>query len=229
MRIYRLISSFTKRMGTTLKRFFLVMAICLSPITLSAQTYGFNVDYQAGAILKIVSARMNISSDLVSTSDTESEVGYQFGGFYRININSVFVQPELLYSKIKTQLVFNDFDGITGFDPLAEFEFNTIEIPLSFGYRIGNLRLLMGPALSILVSGQRSFLNEVSKVTSDYNRSNLTWHWGIGGDFQRVFVDLRYESGLSKTGESLTNLIGRDFVPKQRQWVFSIALNLLKD
>lgn len=211
------------------KRYFLIFAIILLPIGLSAQTYTYTTDYQAGIILKIVSAKMDISSDLVSTSDAESEVGYQFGGFYRVNINKIFVQPELLFSKIKTQLLFNDYDGISGFNPLAEFEFNTIEIPLSFGYRIGSLRLMMGPALSILVSGQRSFLNEVNKVTSEYNRSNLTWHWGIGGDFQRVFIDLKYESGLSKTGESLTNLIGRDFVPKQRQWVFSIALNLLKD
>lgn len=216
-------------MSIKLKRYFLIFAIFLLPVGVSAQTYSYTTDYQAGILLKIVSARMSIDSDLVSTSDTESEVGYQFGGFYRVNINRVFVQPELLFSKIKTQLLFNDYDGIQGFNPLAEFEFNTIEIPLSFGYRIGNLRLRMGPALSILISGQRSFLNEVNKVTSDYNRSNLTWHWGIGGDFQRVFVDLKYESGLSKTGESLTNLIGRNFVPKQRQWVLSIALNLLKD
>ena len=201
----------------------------LLPVSLSAQTYSYSTDYQAGAKLKLVSARMNISSDLVSTSNAESEVGYQFGGFFRVNINKIYVEVELLYSKIKTQLVFNDYDGIVGFDPLAEFEFNTIEIPLSIGYRIGNLRLFMGPSLSNLVSGQRSFLNEIEKVTDDYNRTNLMWHWGIGGDFERVLIDLTYESGLSKTGESLTNLIGREFIPKQRQWVFSVALNLLRD
>ena len=216
-------------MSNKLKRVFLIFAILLLPIGLSAQTYTYTTDYQAGIVLKVVSAKMDISSDLVSTSDTESEVGYQFGGFFRINVNEVFVQSEVLFSKIRTQLLFNDYDGIQGFNPLAEFEFNTIEVPVSVGYRIGNLRLMMGPAVSMLVSGQRSFLNEVNKVTSDYNRTNLTWHWGIGGDFQRVFIDLKYESGLSKTGESLTNLIGREFVPKQRQWVFSIALNLLRD
>jgi len=207
----------------------LTFALILLPVSLSAQTYSYSTDYQAGAKLKLVSARMNISSDLVSTSNAESEVGYQFGGFFRVNINKIYVEVELLYSKIKTQLVFNDYDGIVGFDPLAEFEFNTIEIPLSIGYRIGNLRLFMGPSLSNLVSGQRSFLNEIEKVTDDYNRTNLMWHWGIGGDFERVLIDLTYESGLSKTGESLTNLIGREFIPKQRQWVFSVALNLLRD
>jgi len=192
-----------------------------------AQVY--STDYQAGAILKIVSAKMNINSELVSTSNTESEVGYQFGGFYRVNIDRIYVQPELLFSKIKTQLVFNDYNGVSGFNPLAQFEFNTLEIPVNIGYRIGNLRLMMGPSFSILLSGERSFLNEVEKVTSEYNRTNFMWHWGIGGDFQRIFIDIKYESGLSKTGESLSNLIGREFVPKQRQWVFSVALNLLRN
>jgi len=214
-------------MPTKLKTLLYVLIMMSMSSVVWAQVY--STDYQAGAILKIVSAKMNINSELVSTSNTESEVGYQFGGFYRVNIDRIYVQPELLFSKIKTQLVFNDYNGVSGFNPLAQFEFNTLEIPVNIGYRIGNLRLMMGPSFSILLSGERSFLNEVEKVTSEYNRTNFMWHWGIGGDFQRIFIDIKYESGLSKTGESLSNLIGREFVPKQRQWVFSVALNLLRN
>ncbi len=214
-------------MTLNLKPLFLMLLMALLPFAVAGQTY--STDHQAGATLKVVSARMNINSDLVSTSNTESEVGYQFGGFYRINIDRIYLQPEVLFSKIQTQLVFNDYTGIAGFNPLAEFEFNTLEVPINIGYRIGNLRLMMGPSFSILLSGERSFLNEVQQVTSEYNRSNFMWLWGIGGDFDRIFIDIKYESGLSKTGESLSNLIGREFVPKQRQWVFSVALNLLRD
>lgn len=214
-------------MSFNLKHVLIVVFLWSLPIGVLGQVY--STGYQAGGILKIVSSKLQINSDLVSTSETESEVGYQFGGFFRINIDRMIVQPELLYSKIQSQLVFNDYDGVQGFDPIAEFEFNTIELPVHFGYRIGNLRLTAGPTFSILVSGERSFLNEVEKITSEYNRTNLMWNVGIGGDFDRVFVDLKYESGLSKTGESLSNLIGRDFIPKQRQWVFSVALNILRD
>ena len=213
-------------MPLSLRHLFFACLLLFLPSGLFAQVYA--TDYQAGPILKVVSARMKINSDLVSIPDTESEVGYQFGGFFRANIDKVFVQSELLFSKIQTQLVFQNYDGIMNFNPRAEFEFNTIELPVNIGYRFGNLRFFMGPSFSILISGERSFLNEVQRVTSEYNRSNLMWHWGIGGDFERVFIDIKYETGLSKTGESLSNLIGRDFVPKQRQWVFSIALNLLR-
>jgi hypothetical protein len=79
------------------------------------------------------------------------------------------------------------------------------------------------------MSGQRSFLNEVEKVSDDYNRSNMMWHFGIGGDFDRFVLDINYEFGLSKTGESLSQILGRDFVPKQRQWVIGLGVNILND
>ncbi len=172
---------------------------------------------------------MTIDSDLVDLSQSESEIGYQIGFFGRLNVDKIYVQPELLFSKIKTDLVFQDYDNINGFNPRADFEFNTLEIPLDIGYRIGDFRMFFGPSISILISGERSFLNEVQRVTEDYNRTNLLWHFGVGGDFDKVIIDVNYEFGLSKTGESLSNIVGTEFVPKQRQWVFAIGLNIFDD
>lgn len=171
---------------------------------------------------------MSTNSDLVLVPADGGEVGYQFGGYFRINVDRIYVQTEVLYSKIQTQLVFLNYDDVQGFNPRAEFEFNTLEIPIHIGYRIGNLRLHSGPSISTLLSGNRSFLNEVENVTDAYNRSSILWHFGIGGDFERFVVDINYETGLSKTGESLTNLLGRSLVPKQRLWVVSVGLNLMR-
>lgn len=185
--------------------------------------------YQAGPVVKLVTAKMKLQNNEIDLSEGGSEVGYQFGGFFRINIKGVFVQSSLLISKIKTDLIFIDYEGVQGFNPRADFEFNTLEFPIDMGYRIGGLRLQMGPSFSFLMSGQRSFLNEVEKVSDDYNRSNMMWHFGIGGDLDRFVIDINYEFGLSKTGESLSQLIGRDFVPNQRQWVIGLGVNILND
>jgi len=119
-------------MTFNLKTLLVILTLASLPCALNGQSY--SIDHQAGAILKLVSARMNISSDLVSTSSTEAEVGYQFGGFYRINIDKIYVQPEVLFSKIKTQLVFNDYNGssmtITVFQGLIQC-LNLSSIPLS--------------------------------------------------------------------------------------------------
>ena len=185
--------------------------------------------YQAGPVVKLVTAKMKLDNSAIDLSEGGSEVGYQFGGFFRINVQGVFVQTSVLMSKIKTQLVFNNYQNVQNFNPRADFEFNTLELPIDIGYRVGNLRFQMGPSFSFLLSGQRSFLNEVEKVSDRYNRSNLMWHFGVGGDFDRFVLDINYEFGLSKTGESLSQLIGRDFVPKQRQWVIGLGVNILND
>jgi len=189
----------------------------------------FDRFYQAGPLVKVVTAKMKLDSDEIDLSEGGSEIGYQFGGFFRINVQGVFVQSSVLLSKIKTELVFVNYNNVQNFNPRADFEFNTLELPVDIGYRIGNLRLQMGPTFSFLLSGQRSFLNEVDKVSDSYNRSNMLWHFGLGGDFDRFVIDINYEFGLSKTGESLNQLLGRDYVPKQRQWVIGLGVNILND
>lgn len=205
-----------------------IILICGFLVQLTAQEQ-YNRFYQAGPLLKVVTAKMKLDSDEIDLSEGGSEVGYQFGVFARANVQGVFVQTSVLLSKIKTELVFVNYDDVQNFNPRADFEFNTLELPVDIGYRIGNLRLQMGPTFSFLLSGERSFLNEVEKVSDDYNRSNMMWHFGLGGDFDRFVIDINYEFGLSKTGESLNQLLGRDYVPKQRQWVIGLGVNFLND
>lgn len=183
--------------------------------------------YQAGPVVKVLTARMALENEQIDLSEGGSELGYQFGGFFRVNVKNVYVQPSVLLSKVKTELVFLNYEGVPNFNPRADFEFNTLELPVDIRVRIGNLRMQMGPSFSILLSGQRSFLNDVEEVSYAYNGSNLMWHFGLGGDFDRFLIDFNYEFGLSKTGESLAQLIGRDFVPQQRQWIISVAINFL--
>ena len=204
-----------------------LILLMLVPFSLIGQDY--DTWFQGGLTAKVVSARMTITSDLVATSDMEAEIGYQFGGFFRISVDNIYVEPQLLFSTIKTQLVFKDFGQIPGFDPVASFEFNTLELPIDIGMRFGQLRINTGPSFSFLISGQRAFLNQVEKVTEEYNSLNMLWHFGLGGDFDPILLDLRYEFGLSKTGESLSNLIGTEFIPRQRQWVIAVGLNLIRE
>jgi hypothetical protein len=212
-------------MNPIIKVIFLLIFSLSSPF-LIAQDY--DTWFQGGPQVKLVNAKMTIDSDLVSTSDIDSEIGYQVGLFFRVNVNHIYVQPELLFSTVQTQLVFKDYDGIAGFNPQADFEFNTLELPIEIGYKIGQLRLNGGPSFSFLLSGQRSFLNQLNAVTEEYNKLNLMFHFGIGVDIQRFVFDARYQFGLSKTGESLSNIIGTELIPNQRQWIFSLGYNILR-
>ena len=182
--------------------------------------------YALGPTLKIVQSSLSFSSNVVNVPDSEPEVGYQLGAFFRARVNNLYVQPEILFSSTQNQLIFNDHDGIPGFNPRADFEFTSLEFPLSIGYFFENLRFETGPAVSVLLRAEEFFLNVREEVTENYNKVNLQYRFGVGLDLHNVLVNLSYEIGLSKTGESLRNIVGQSFQPKRSQWAFSVSLAL---
>mgnify|MGYP003134603806 FL=1 len=189
----------------------------------------YDVSYKAGPVFKIVSPKIRIDSDYVRIPEEGNEIGYQFGLFAKVRVNNVYVQPELLVSTAQSRLDFLNYDGVVGFNPSADFEFTTLEIPLSIGVNIGNLRLDTGPGFSLMLSGNEYFLNERINVTQEYNQMTILWRFGLGLDINHLLLDFKYEFGLSKTEESLSRLIERELVPKQSQLVFSIGYSILRD
>lgn len=189
----------------------------------------YEVTYKAGPIIKVINPTSNIESEDIRITEEGNEIGYQMGGFLRVRINNVYFQPELLFSTIQSRIDFLNFQGVAGFDPTADFEFTTLEIPMAIGVNIGSLRLDGGPGLSILLKGSEIFLNEDRNVTKNYNNMSLLWRLGAGIDIHKISLDFKYEFGLSKTAESLERIIGREMLPKQSQLVFSVAYSLIKD
>ena len=199
--------------------------LCLTLKVRAQQDY-FETYYTAGPILKVVQSNFKFDNGQINTLETEPEVGYQFGGFFRTQVNRLYVQTELLYARTQNTLVFRDYDNVMGFNPIAEFEFNSLEIPLVIGHFFENLRLETGPALSVLMKGNRFFLNEKVDVTNDFNKVSLNYRIAVGLDINDVIFNVNYEVGLSKTGESLRNLVGTDVRPKRTQIAISIGLAL---
>lgn len=189
----------------------------------------YEVTYKAGPIIKVINPKTDIESDNVRIPEEGNEVGYQFGGFLRFKINNVYFQPELLFSTIQSRIEFLNYQGLIGFDPTADFEFNTLEIPIAIGVNIGNFRIDGGPGFSMLLKGSEIFLLENRNVTADYNNISLLWRLGAGIDINQFSLDFKYEFGLSKTAESLERIIGRDMLPRQSQLVFSVAYSLIKN
>lgn len=201
-------------------------AFCLMLcVRLKAQD-SYETWYTAGPTLKVVQSNISFNSDLVNTPESEPEVGYQLGGFFRIRVNDLYVQPELLISRTKNHLIFNDHDGISGFNPRADFEYTSIEVPLAIGYFFDQFRIESGPAVSVLLQADQFFLNQKTDITEQFNKVSLLYHFGVGLDINNVLVNLSYEFGLSKTGENLRRLVGRDFEPKRSQISLSVSLAL---
>ena len=204
----------------------MAMLVCLAFKANAQQDY-FETYYTFGPILKVVQSNFSFDNGLVNTLESEPEVGYQFGGFFRTRVNNLYVQTELLFARTQNTLVFRNYNNVQGFNPRAEFEFNSLEIPILIGRFFENLRIETGPAVSVLLGGDRFFLNEKVDISNDFNNVSLQYRFAVGLDLNDVIVNLNYEVGLSKAGENLRNLVGSDFEPKRNQIGISIAVALL--
>tara|TARA_R100000005_G_scaffold96660_1_gene85652 strand:+ start:464 stop:1129 length:666 start_codon:yes stop_codon:yes gene_type:complete len=210
-------------------RGWVVIALLIGSFSLCYGQDIYDVSYKVGPVFKIVSPKIRIDSDYVRIPEEGNEIGYQFGLFTKIRVNNVYFQPELLIATAQNRLDFLNYNGVNGFNPSADFEFTTLEIPVSIGVNIGNLRLDTGPGFSLMLSGNEYFLNEKINVTQEYNQVTILWRLGLGVDINNLLLDFKYEFGLSKTEESLARLIERELVPRQSQLVFSIAYSILRD
>tara|TARA_R110002049_G_scaffold24541_1_gene86887 strand:+ start:347 stop:1012 length:666 start_codon:yes stop_codon:yes gene_type:complete len=210
-------------------RGWVVIALLIGSFSLCYGQDIYDVSYKVGPVFKIVSPKIRIDSEYVRIPEEGNEIGYQFGLFTKIRVNNVYFQPELLIATAQNRLDFLNYNGVNGFNPSADFEFTTLEIPVSIGVNIGNLRLDTGPGFSLMLSGNEYFLNEKINVTQEYNQVTILWRLGLGVDINNLLLDFKYEFGLSKTEESLARLIERELVPRQSQLVFSIAYSILRD
>lgn len=202
----------------------ILILLCVSVSGLAQDRY--ETSYVVGPVLKVVQSRFKFENNQVNIPESEPEIGYQFGGFLRISINNLYVQPEILLSKTQNQLVFLDHNGIPGFNPKADFEFTSLDFPVAIGYYLGDFRIETGPGISVLMEGRQFFLSEELDIKDDFNKVSLQYFIGIGVDLDNVFINANYEFGLSKAGESLRRLVGRDFRPSRSHFVFSVALAL---
>lgn len=200
--------------------------LCFSLSALSQGRY--DTYYIAGPVVKVVQSKFKFENNVVNIPESEPEIGYQIGGFIRARVNNLYVQSEVLLSKTQNQLVFLNYDGVSGFNPKADFEFTSLDIPLDIGYYIGDFRIESGPSISVLLEGRQFFLNEQLDITKDFNRVALQYHFGVGLDINDVFINVNYEFGLSKAGESLRRLVGTDFRPSRSHLVLSVALALYR-
>lgn len=116
------------------------------------------------------------------------------GLFARVDITKFTIQPELVYAVRKGEGQ-ADPDGA---GPLAiqsfEFETSTFDVPVLFGYKfldakVVKARVLAGPVFSFNSKSDVS-LGRVLDFPSDYVTS---WQAGVAVDVWKFIVDLRYE------------------------------------
>jgi hypothetical protein len=134
-------------------------------------------------------------------NNTQVVLGYLGGVFVRMTRGSFYFQPEALYAKKggkfdvlqKNGQLFKRVNG----------SYTAVDIPLTFGIRFRKGRVFAGPLISFPVN----FNKELQKTLQIYTvndfknelfiRPLFSINAGIGFEFNHIFVEGRYERGLS--------------------------------
>ncbi len=158
--------------------------------------------------------------DVYSLVTGDAVAGYHIGLQTRIKIAMIFIQPELYFNAGGGAVEQVHENGAT---EILNIKFNSIDLPVLVGAKLGPIRLMLGPTGSYVISGK----NELTSLDPDYAllSSSMTWGWqgGIGVDISKFTLDLRYEGSLSKFGESI-KIDGNTYTMDARPNQFLISL-----
>jgi hypothetical protein len=163
--------------------------------------YGANGDY--------------FSSIGANAQNPDRNLGYHIGVFGKLG-NRLYFRPELVYTATKS-----DYDSDI-------FEIKKIDAPLLVGLKVlGPLSVFAGPSFQYILDTEFDGIN-IDTIENDFS---VGLNFGIGVNFNKIGIDLRYERGFSENeatfiGDNLgTDAVSRiDTRPDQLILSLSIAL-----
>lgn len=144
----------------------------------------------------------------------DRNIGYHIGLFGKIG-NQVYFRPEIMYTKTKS-----DYDS-------DDFTMEKIDAPLLVGVKVlGPISVFGGPSLQYILDTEFDGIS-INDVNNDFT---VGLNFGIGLNFNKIGVDLRYERGFNDneatfvSNNGLANPSRIDTRPDQLILSFAVAL-----
>ncbi|TFH33222.1 MAG: PorT family protein [Bacteroidia bacterium] len=153
--------------------------------------------------IKVGASSNNFKLDEVTSGSSviaaagEANWGFHGGVFYRFSLLGIIIQPEVLFATSENTLKIDD--GTTA-DQIVSQKYNKLDIPVMLGLKLGPIRIMAGPAATIMLSSD----TDLSDVEGLYKSATFGYQAGLGFDLGKITVDARYESGLSNFGTEAT-------------------------
>lgn len=188
-----------------MKKLIIAAVFLLSVSFVNAQVnFGIKAGYNSSLGMNDLGSITSGSYNLNSVKNDASN-SFQAGAFLRMGFNSLYLQPELLYT-IGTKSATVSFQDASNknvsFD--KHVIFSTIDVPLLLGYKlldlkIVNLRVFAGPKLRFNSGSTIAFKNVVgggfnaNDFQKDVKAAQLGLETGFGVDVLMLTLDFRYQ------------------------------------
>jgi len=174
-------------------------------VALSGQNVGFKFGIKAGFSQTDYGIKELLVTDPGSFKMMieDSRVGFHGGITLQLRINKLIIQPEALLNTINVNYkLTGNIAGTIDTLLLAKETFRNLDIPLMIGFKSGILRLNAGPVGHLHLSSL-SDLTKISGYSEQFNKLEWGWQAGMGFDFWKLTIDIRYEGNFSKFGNHI--------------------------
>lgn len=176
-----------------MKTKFLALLLLIS-LGLSAQ-----VDFGLRAGLGLAQAGINnFESAQQAITDIETsdrELSFHAGLYLKIDAPMFFIQPEVIFSQISQSV---DAQQVgTGELKSLELDLSRVDVPVLIGVDMGPLRVFAGPVYSANISDLSG------NVSADLEQGTFGYQAGLGLEFSKLIIDLRYEGAFSPWASNL--------------------------
>ncbi|MEW4924090.1 outer membrane beta-barrel protein [Algibacter sp. 2305UL17-15] len=124
-----------------------------------------------------------------NAQNPDRNVGYHVGLFGKIG-KKVYLRPELVYTRTKS-----DYKDDT-------FELSKIDAPVLVGVKVlGPISVFGGPSFQYILDSEFEGIN-INNVEDDFS---VGLNFGIGLNFKKLGIDLRYERGFNNNEAKFIN------------------------
>jgi hypothetical protein len=194
-----------------MKNLFLILLVAIVvPSTAFAQTTN-GIGIKGG--LNYNANGKYVESITENAKNPDRNVGYHIGLFGKIG-NKLYLKPEIVYTKTKS-----DYDD-------DSFEMQKLDAPILVGLKVlGPISVFAGPSFQYILDTEFEGVT-IDDIEEDFS---VGLNFGVGVNFKKVGIDLRYERGFS---ENEGTFIGNNGVNTSRldtrpdQLILSLSLIL---
>lgn len=148
-----------------------------------------------------------------NAQNPDRNIGYHLGLFGKFG-NNIYFRPELVFTNTKS-----DYDS-------ADFNMKKLDAPLLVGIKVlGPITVFGGPSIQYILDTDFENIN-ISNIDNDIT---FGLNFGIGLNFSKVGLDLRYERGFSNNEATFlqNNGIGiSQLDTRPDQLILSVSLSL---
>ncbi len=145
------------------------------------KSFGIKAGLNYNSNGKLIEEFSNATTDINQGAD--SKVGFHAGIYGKIDISNLYLRPELVYTKTKS-----DYNG-------TDFDMSKLDLPVLLGYKIiGPLSVFVGPSFQYILDTDLEGV-ELSDVKNDFT---VGLNVGVGVQLGSLGLDVRYERGFSK-------------------------------